>query len=486
MKQSLLIVVVAAVFWLSTSPVAQAQWQCVYATYDDDVNGTGHNTPSVGVISEDMFVALVMTPNARNFMIPYASADSGLGRLNFVGYGSSATSGIYQFWSDGGFDQVAMKNAGKLVVTPDSLIYVANNDPAHNILVFKFTGDTVAAAAPFPRQETGSNSIFGLAVDANGHVYVCNDTSNGVTNDLKIYNPVGMWSGTTGAPLQTIDLPDGVYRGIAVSPNGDQLFVADTNRLILKYTGSPATGYTLDGSFSFQMAPGDTIAGSAIRPGPINLSYLGSNNILFAAVDAHGYTPSGTYGTYSFGRIYLLNPYTGALISTDSSMSIIDVAAWNYVTLDSSYTNRAGGTVPGNASGYASTYDVAFDENGNVYSQSYFGWTVEKWTYNGTLPVISGVERVSNTVPEAFRLEQNFPNPFNPATTIEFTVLNSGSVSLKVFDLLGREVTVLAQGHMVAGTYRATFEASNLPGGIYFYTLRTHDGSVTKKMTLVK
>ena len=462
---------------------ATAQWRCLYATYDDETNGTGNNTPSVGVIAEDIFVSLVLAPNLRNYMIPYVNADSAMGRVNFAGYFPAPPSGptVFQFWTDGVFDQVALSNAAKLVATPDSLIYVANNDVNHNALVFKFTGDTVTAVSPYLRQETGSNRIFGIAVDANGYVYVCNDTSQLASDDIKIYNPITQWTSHNDTPVRTIDLPDGVYRGITVSPSGDQLFVCDYgNRKIVKYTGSPGTGYTEDGTFAFQLSLTDTIPNTSHVPGPINLAYLESNNILAAAVDAHGYTSATR--AYNYGRIYLINPFTGGLISNDSSVSVIDVAQWN-LDVTGGYSSRSG---EGTASGYTSTYDVDFDENGNVYSQSHFGWTVEKWSYNGTLPVISGVERVSNTLPEAFRLEQNYPNPFNPATTIEFTVLTTGTVSLKVHDLLGREVAVLAQGQMATGTYRATFDAQNLPGGIYFYTLQTHDGSVTKKMTLVK
>ncbi|MBE0557825.1 MAG: hypothetical protein IH628_11390, partial [Proteobacteria bacterium] len=335
---------------------AAAQWSCLYATYDDDINGTGHNTPSVGVISEDTFIALVMTPDARNFMVPYTSADSALGRLYTYGYGG-ATSGIYQVWSDYGFDQVVMNNAAKIVATSDGVIYVANNDPYHNILVFKLANDTVDTFAPYYRQETGSNAIFVLAVDQNGYVYVSNDTTTGQTDDIKVFSPITTWAPPyTASPVQIIDLPDGVYRGVEVSPDGSQLFIADyTNRRILKYTGSPSTGYSYDGSFIFTLGVADT--GSAGLPnGPVNMAYLGSNNILFAAVDVHGY--ASTTRDYSYGRIYLVNPFTGDLVSTDSSVSMIDVAQWN-LDQTGDYSTRSGGTVPGNASGYTSTYDVA-------------------------------------------------------------------------------------------------------------------------------
>jgi hypothetical protein len=464
------------------SGTSLAQWQCLYATIDDTPNGTGYNTISVGVIAENTFVALVTNLNTRCFMIPYSKADSTHGRINYVGYGS-ANAGIYQTWSDGGFDQVPLLNATKLVARADSTIYVANNDPDHNILVFKFTGDTVKAVAPYRRQPTGSKAIFGVAVDNNGYVYVSNDTSSGVTDDIKIYKPASQWNDShTDLPLKTINLPDGIYKGITVSPNGSSLYVSDAkNRKILRFTGSPTAGYTQDQSFSFQLTAADTSLASPILPIPIHLGYLSPNNILFVAVDIYGFG-SATYGTYDYGRIYLLNPNTVARASSDTSLSLIDVAKWNFQKAGS-YNNPKGGI----ASGYTSTYDVAFDSKGFVYSQSFFGWTVEKWKYNGTLPTIAtSVERTSESVPVSFALMQNYPNPFNPSTVVEFSIIESGHVSLKVFDLLGREVARLVDEFKSPGTYRVTFNAENLSGGTYFYTLRAGSSELTKKMAFVK
>ncbi|HET6272167.1 MAG TPA: hypothetical protein VFG32_04255, partial [Bacteroidota bacterium] len=119
-------------FVIVAATPADAQWRCLYATYDDDAcasnNATGHNTLGVGVINQDMFVALVMTRGIRCFMIPYVNADSTQGRRYTYGYGSAATAGIYQTWTDGQFDQVQMYNAFSIVATADSFIYVANNN----------------------------------------------------------------------------------------------------------------------------------------------------------------------------------------------------------------------------------------------------------------------------------------------------------------------------------------------------------------------
>ncbi len=90
------------------------------------------------------------------------------------------------------------------------------------------------------------------------------------------------------------------------------------------------------------------------------------------------------------------------------------------------------------------------------------------------------------TVAYTYKLEQNYPNPFNPSTRITFSIKNAGFVSLKVYDLLGREVATLVSENRPAGIYDVAFNASNLGSGIYFYTLTSGGFSQTKKMLFVK
>ncbi len=100
--------------------------------------------------------------------------------------------------------------------------------------------------------------------------------------------------------------------------------------------------------------------------------------------------------------------------------------------------------------------------------------------------LVTGITPVSNEVPNAFNLEQNFPNPFNPVTNIKFAVAKNGLVTLKVYDISGREVAQLVNMELNAGTYNFDFNASHLSSGIYFYRLTTNNYTDTKKMVLVK
>ncbi|MBK7499401.1 MAG: T9SS type A sorting domain-containing protein [Ignavibacteriales bacterium] len=97
-----------------------------------------------------------------------------------------------------------------------------------------------------------------------------------------------------------------------------------------------------------------------------------------------------------------------------------------------------------------------------------------------------GVERIENLLPSDYQLEQNYPNPFNPSTKIRYSITEYSFVTLKVFTLLGEEIETLVNSEQSAGVYEATFDASNLSSGIYFYTLKTDNASFTKKMILVR
>lgn len=96
------------------------------------------------------------------------------------------------------------------------------------------------------------------------------------------------------------------------------------------------------------------------------------------------------------------------------------------------------------------------------------------------------VELENGILPTEFMLQQNFPNPFNPATQIKFSVPSASNVKLIVTDILGREVATLVNDELAAGNYNINFDASNISSGVYFYTLITENFKQSKKMILMK
>ncbi|MDZ4713142.1 MAG: T9SS type A sorting domain-containing protein [bacterium] len=98
----------------------------------------------------------------------------------------------------------------------------------------------------------------------------------------------------------------------------------------------------------------------------------------------------------------------------------------------------------------------------------------------------TGIVNFSNTIPSRYSLSQNYPNPFNPSTNLKFQIPDFGSVSLKVFDALGKEVAVLVNENMQPGSYEVNWDAGIFSNGVYYYKLTAGEFSETKKMLLIK
>ena len=87
---------------------------------------------------------------------------------------------------------------------------------------------------------------------------------------------------------------------------------------------------------------------------------------------------------------------------------------------------------------------------------------------------------------DTYDLAQNYPNPFNPSTTIKYQIPNAGNVTLKVFDILGREVTTLVDEFKSEGRYEVNFNAGKLASGVYIYSIKSNDFTASKKLLLLK
>lgn len=99
--------------------------------------------------------------------------------------------------------------------------------------------------------------------------------------------------------------------------------------------------------------------------------------------------------------------------------------------------------------------------------------------------IIAGFNEVSE-YPSDFILEQNYPNPFNPSTAINFSLPVSSDISLRVFNILGKEVADITKGFYSAGNHSVVFDAKGLATGVYIYQLKHQSGMISKKMTLIK
>jgi hypothetical protein len=193
-------------------------------------------------------------------------------------------------------------------------------------------------------------------------------------------------------------------------------------------SGGPMTKMYDDG----QAAHGDSVAGDNIWS--VQLTFLASNN-------------TARHMEYKYGAVF-----PGADTLNASSAP---------------YDNEAG---------YAVNHSLDLnDVTGTQVAVNNFGDQV-----------VSVRELPSSGIPSSYSLSQNYPNPFNPSTNIQYSIPKTGFVTLKIYNLLGQEVATLVEGNQTAGTYVATFDASSVSSGVYFYRLASGGFAEVKKMLLLK
>jgi hypothetical protein len=131
----------------------------------------------------------------------------------------------------------------------------------------------------------------------------------------------------------------------------------------------------------------------------------------------------------------------------------------------------------------------AINESRNQAINDYTKRMLNLWGDPSLIPrydITVDVEDVKTEIPAEFTLHQNYPNPFNPSTKIRFVIPKSSFVSLKVYNVLGKQVATLAREEKPAGNYEVEFSGTDLPSGVYFYKLQTGSFIQTKKMILLR
>jgi len=134
--------------------------------------------------------------------------------------------------------------------------------------------------------------------------------------------------------------------------------------------------------------------------------------------------------------------------------------------------------------GWDTLYANGNSVNGNSEPDTNDAWNfAANKTVRIYIPI--GIENISE-IANSFSLAQNYPNPFNPSTNIIISIEKESHVNLTVYDITGRLVKTLADKNFTRGTYRVTFDGSELPSGVYFYRLQADNFTETKKMLMVK
>ncbi|MCB0752512.1 MAG: hypothetical protein KDC52_13660, partial [Ignavibacteriae bacterium] len=454
MRKKYLLCLVSTLLLLSSFVSAQSldgDWSVDYVTSDspDSLNSVGYNVISVASLGdENSFVALANRGSANSFyLVAYRNAGKNSGRLGTYPYSETD---LKTKWINL-FDQEFLYDANDLAAK-GNLIYVPNNDSVSNsILVFEVKDDSVYT---YPQRYKVNSYMWAIDVDGNGRIYVTkpgDSTKAGSVVVLESPDVTPKWAsnGNSGKILQEFTVPDnGSLRGITVNNDGTVIYVSnwDMNKVYC-YVGDPVNGYSLYDGFNFEVSNEFQAVEGPLQVGPFGLKLMPTKNLLFVTHDAS--FVGGASSGYSYGRIFIVNPNTGEILDS------IDAAKWNF-DVEGVYDNH---NPENNASGFTSNYAVDCDDNFNIYTQSWYGWTVDKWVYSSELPTIeltlTSVEVIDQTLPNEISLGQNYPNPFNPSTTIEFQLNKQENISLKIFNLNGELVAnLINKKDFGAGTYR--------------------------------
>jgi hypothetical protein len=294
----------------------------------------------------------------------------------------------------------------------------------------------------------GADLAFSMVVDGSGDVYVTGQSDgNGTGSDYATikYNASGVqqWVQRYNGPGNY----DDVANAVAVDGTGDVFVtgVSDSDYTTIKYSSSGVQLWTQRYN------------------GPGN----GDDEATSIAID-------------SSGNVYVTGWSNGDYATVKYNTNGIQM-----------WIQRYNG--PGN--GWDAATSIAVDGSGNVYvtggsdgNGTSYDYATIKYSQN------IGIKRISSEVPDKFVLYQNYPNPFNPSTKIKFEIPLSplskrgvgGFVTLKIYDLLGREVANLVNEKLMPGSYEVEWDASNYPSGVYFYKLTANSFIESKMMVLIK
>jgi hypothetical protein len=338
-----------------------------------------------------------------------------------------------------------------------------NTNPVKKV-IFAGKGYSITPSTP--------DEIYGVTGTQEGGTFININSSNGS----------GTTIGSTGYPQIT---------GISIKPSNGEVYGTapySTATQLVRINVSQGDAY-----------PVAYIPVSSVRA----LAFDLNNDLYIAGTNGSLYKFDLNSGDTTFiGNTGISNLYGLAVNPLNRQL-------WGVSVLQSVYKiNKQNGnaTQVGNT-GFSFTSDLVFDTHGKLYAVNGVGSQVSNLlvidTSSGTGTLIGsvnkkgvngiaispnpiGVKNISSTIPDRFELYQNYPNPFNPVTKIKFDVPKQSLVTIKVYDVIGREVLTLINQKLKAGSYEINWNAVELPSGVYFFRIKAQDFTDTKKMVLIK
>lgn len=288
-----------------------------------------------------------------------------------------------------------------------------------------------------------------------------------------------------GAPLSIFYTTDAGMRWSSADTDTSLIigFPVENLKFIDSQTGYACGGFRdLAGSMWVSTNGGFNWKASVVGPEPLNDLYIFNGTKAIAAGGDFEYG-SSTVRTSNLGLSWLYDT-----LGTFGVASGIDfrTPSEGWITLGIaqkfSYTKDTGNSwnsifTPDSMP----VFDVDFTDSLHGWAVGYSGCILK---YNPSL--VNVYNNYENIIPDNFILFQNYPNPFNPSTLIYYVLRSDEFVSLKVFDITGKEIAVLVNSFQRKGNYTFRFSGENSPSGVYYYQLKTSESSQVRKMVLLK
>ena len=427
------------VFILLTATAVSAQWENQGAFPDTSWSGSTHG--------------IAVDPDGKVWVSMYYHEVPWI-----QGEDTSYTSGIFVYNPDGteadfspintvatggGFIVDTLNGACRGMTTDENgnIVYVQSG-PSKAIKINYQTGGGMAVAL-LPELGTSPTSP---AVSADGTVFV-GPVVGGGTNAIAMYDTDLNYLGNA------VVGPPNISRIINVTPDGNTIYWH-------AFTGYQTVVYQRADEFSSFDSVATIFNGMSIESAAFNPA----DGLLYVSNDQRSdsliYTEAGQTIVADSLVWYSYDTETGEMNPAFHFVAKVPDAA-------DRYPRGLGFTADGNTA-YIGTFSAVQDR-------------IQKVVRTGV-----GVKEVDGAVPSEYSLSQNYPNPFNPTTKISFSIPVSEQVTIKVYDVLGKEVATLLNEVKSAGTYEVDFNASNLSSGLYVYTISSGKFMQSRKMMLLK
>jgi photosystem II stability/assembly factor-like uncharacterized protein len=298
-----------------------------------------------------------------------------------------------------------------------------------------------------------NNNVFAFAIDSRNTIFAGCNPSGPSGGGVYI-------SANNGAQWTHLTSTSGNVYSLALSPSG-KVF-AGTN----------------DGKVYFSLDSGTTWNNTIITSTTVRSLIVDQFGNIFAGTDYPGGLYRSTDNGSSWSNIGFTNVSVTSLISNPALG--IYLGTWGQGVFHSTDNGTTWNAVSDGLFDN-NVLSLTFDASGYFYAG-----TQSSGVFRSAQPLITNVQNFESHTPKQFILNQNYPNPFNPSTTISFSLPHSEFTVLKIYDLLGKEITTLVSENLASGNYSFKWDASNQPSGLYFYRLQAGQYSETKKLLLLK